>query len=185
MADDGVGGERYIAAVAVAVTETTTCPKDRPERAVGRVGRPCPAAARRPVVRWKDPSSGYPLAAAALITVPDLASLWLENNAYMESERGFPGMVVSSGEILKLVVASHHIKTPTSIGDLRYVECVLDVFALASYLVRCFFETKAGLRTRRRARIGEGIFDSWRSELAGLVCYLSQDDAGPPWPAHY
>eukprot|EP00170_Pyropia_yezoensis_P003949 contig_16348_g3960 len=106
----------------------------------------------------------------------DLASLWLDNNAYLESERGFLGMVVSSGEILKLVGASHHIKTPTSIGDVGFVKCLLGIFALASCLVRCFLETKAGLRTRRRAGVGEGIFDSWETELARADSYLPQDD---------
>lgn len=106
----------------------------------------------------------------------DLATLWLNSDAYIDFELGKPCMVGATGRLLCMMGGGDMVTEPTTVGGRPVVRCTLGHVALASYFVRSVFEGKAGLRPRRRAGLGEGILEQWESELARLDGLLPMED---------
>lgn len=106
----------------------------------------------------------------------DTAKLWLHNMAYMLSERGFPCLLVGLTGLLRNIGAGHMVKEATSFGGCPTIHTTAGHFSLASCFVRAALESKAGLRSRRRSGVGEGIFDLWKAELARVDAVLPHDD---------
>lgn len=106
----------------------------------------------------------------------DTAKLWLRNLAYMQSERGFPCLLVGLTGLLRSIGAGHMVKEASSFGGCPTIHTTAGHFSLASCFVRAALKSKAGLRSRRRSGVGEGIFDLWKAELARVDAVLPHDD---------
>lgn len=89
----------------------------------------------------------------------DLATLWLNSDTYIDSELGKPCMVGATGRLLCIMGGGDMVIEPTTVCGRPVVRCTLGHVALASCFVRSVLKGKAGLRPRRRAGVGEGIFD--------------------------
>lgn len=107
----------------------------------------------------------------------DTAKLWLTDLAYMQSERGYPCLLVGLTGLLRNIGASHMVVEATSFGGCPTIHTTTGHFSLASCFVRAALESKAVLRSRRRSGVGEGIFDIWKAELARVDAVLPHDDA--------
>lgn len=106
----------------------------------------------------------------------DLSQLWMDNNAYMNSEMGLPSTVNGLGDMIRFLGgAPQMIDEPATVGGRPVVHCLLGHFALAACFIRSMLETKAGVRPRRRSGIGNGVFDQWETELCRADAALPRD----------
>jgi len=104
-----------------------------------------------------------------------LAGEWLHNNAYFASEMGFKAILVAIVEFFTYLGAADRISQGGSIGSGIVVDCVVGHFCMVSGLVRSFLELVAGLRTTRRAGVGEGMNEYWVAEVGRADSLLPRD----------
>lgn len=106
----------------------------------------------------------------------DTAKLWLRHLTYMQSERGFPRLLVGLTGLLRSIGAGHMVKEASSFGGCPTIHITAGHFSLASCFVRAALESKARMRSRRRSGFGEAIFDLSKAELARVDAVLPHGD---------
>jgi len=104
-----------------------------------------------------------------------LAGEWLHNNAYFASKMGFKAILVAIVEFFTYLSVADRISQGGSIGSGIVVVCVVGHFCMVSGLVRSFLELLAGLRTTRRAGVGEGMNEYWVAEAGRADSLLARD----------
>ncbi|KAK1863168.1 hypothetical protein I4F81_005730 [Pyropia yezoensis] len=107
---------------------------------------------------------------------PETSTLWLNNQAYLLSERGRPSFMTGMAGMLRHVGANDMVKEALNFGARPVIHATTGHIALGSCFVRATLESKAGVRSGRRSGVGEGIYDMWVAELARVDAVLPRDD---------
>lgn len=107
---------------------------------------------------------------------PETSTLWLNNLAYLLSERGRPSLMTGMAGMLRHVGANSMEEEALNFGARPVIHTTTGHIALGSCFVRATLESKAGVRSGRRSGVGEGIYDMWVAELARVDAVLPKDN---------
>lgn len=94
--------------------------------------------------------------------------------AYLRSVRGFPAVLAALEALLLLLGARERVVQPSTVGDLKVINCTTGHVALVTSFVRVVIEVLVGTRAARGG-VGEGIYDVWVQELSRVDGALPRD----------
>eukprot|EP00168_Porphyra_purpurea_P015477 TRINITY_DN4774_c0_g1_i1.p2 TRINITY_DN4774_c0_g1~~TRINITY_DN4774_c0_g1_i1.p2 ORF type:complete len:248 (+),score=58.87 TRINITY_DN4774_c0_g1_i1:2064-2807(+) len=103
------------------------------------------------------------------------AKKWLKDKAYAKSPTGSKALMAAVTNLLLFLGVPERVVKPKTTGEMEYSCCTMGHVALASAVTRDYLEEEAGIRSRRRCGVADGMYEQFAAELRRLHKWLPTD----------
>jgi len=103
------------------------------------------------------------------------ATKWLKDDAYAKTPTGFKALMAAVERQLLFLGVPERVIKPKNVGEVKYNCCTMGHVGLPAAIIRDYLEKEAGVRSRRRCGVADGMYDQFAAELRRLHKWLPTD----------
>jgi len=103
------------------------------------------------------------------------AKKWLKDDAYAKTPTGFKALMAAVANLLRFLGVAERVVKPKTVGQVEYNCCTMGHVCLPAAVIRDYLEKEAGIRSRRRCGVADGMYEQFAAELRRLHKWLPTD----------
>ena len=103
------------------------------------------------------------------------ATKWLKDDAYAKTPTGFKALMAAVEQQLLFLGVPERVIKPKNVGEVKYNCCTMGHVGLPAAIIRDYLEKEAGVRSRRRCGVADGMYEQFAAELRRLHKWLPTD----------